>query len=107
MTLHRFPYLRKKEKTAKQIGIRSELKVFSISISQNDLLEEIDKLNANPDVHGILVQAPLPDQIDERLVFNQVHPSKDVDGFNATNLGKLCQEQKTLLFPALLLVSLN
>ena len=87
-------YLRKKEKTAKQIGIRSELKVFPISISQNDLLEEIDKLNTNPDVHGILVQAPLPDQIDERLVFNQVHPSKDVDGFNATNLGKLCQEQE-------------
>lgn len=87
-------YLRKKEKTAKQIGIRSELKVFPISISQIGLLEEIDKLNGNPDVHGILVQAPLPDHIDERMVFNQVHPSKDVDGFNATNLGKLCQEQE-------------
>ena len=87
-------YLRKKEKTANEVGILSQLKVFPVEMSQEDLLGEIDKLNSDPEVHGILVQAPLPKHMDERTVFNRVHPSKDVDGFNATNLGKLCQEQE-------------
>ena len=87
-------YLRKKEKTANEVGILSQLKVFPVEMSQEDLLGEIDKLNSDPEVHGILVQAPLPEHMDERTVFNRVNPSKDVDGFNATNLGKLCQEQE-------------
>ena len=87
-------YLRKKEKTANEVGILSQLKAFPVEISQEDLLGEIDKLNSDPEVHGILVQAPLPKHMDEQTVFNRVHPSKDVDGFNATNLGKLCQEQE-------------
>ena len=87
-------YLRKKEKTANEVGILSQLKVFPVEMSQEDLLGEIDKLNSDPEVHGILVQAPRPEHMDERTVFNRVHPSKDVDGFNATNLGKLCQEQE-------------
>jgi len=87
-------YLRKKEKTANEVGILSQLKVFPVEMSQEGLLGEIDKLNSDPEVHGILVQAPLPEHMDERTVFNRVHPSKDVDGFNATNLGKLCQEQE-------------
>ncbi len=87
-------YLRKKEKTANEVGILSQLKVFPVEMSQEDLLGEIDKLNSDPEVHGILVQAPIPEHMDERTVFNRVHPSKDVDGFNATNLGKLCQEQE-------------
>ena len=85
-------YVRKKEKTAKKIGIESKLLVFPDTISQQDLLLEIETLNGNPDIHGILVQAPLPRHMDDRLVFNSVSPTKDVDGFNATNLGKLCQE---------------
>ena len=87
-------YLRKKEKTANEVGILSQLKVFPVEMSQEDLLGEIDKLNSDPEVHGILVQAPLPEHMDERTVFNRVHPNKDVDGFNATNLGKLCQEHE-------------
>ena len=85
-------YVRKKEKTAGQIGIESKLLVFPETISQEGLLHEIDALNRDPGIHGILVQAPLPDHIDDRTVFNHVSPGKDVDGFNATNLGKLCQE---------------
>ena len=85
-------YVRKKEKTAGQIGIESKLLVFPETISQEGLLQEIDVLNRDPGIHGILVQAPLPDHIDDRTVFNHVSPAKDVDGFNATNLGKLCQE---------------
>ena len=85
-------YVRKKEKTAGQIGIESKLLVFPETIPQEGLLQEIDVLNRDPGIHGILVQAPLPDHIDDRTVFNHVSPAKDVDGFNATNLGKLCQE---------------
>jgi methylenetetrahydrofolate dehydrogenase (NADP+)/methenyltetrahydrofolate cyclohydrolase len=87
-------YVSKKEKTAEKIGIESRLQLYPNSISQDELLEEISLANNNNEVHGILVQAPLPDHIDERTIFNHVSPSKDVDGFNAFNLGKLCQEQE-------------
>ena len=87
-------YVRKKEQTADSIGIESRLKVFPKDITQGDLLDYITELNQADDVHGILVQAPLPRHIDDKTVFNHVSPSKDVDGFNATNLGKLCQEEE-------------
>jgi methylenetetrahydrofolate dehydrogenase (NADP+)/methenyltetrahydrofolate cyclohydrolase len=87
-------YVRKKEKTADSIGIESRLKVFPKDITQGDLLDYITELNQADNVHGILVQAPLPRHIDDKTVFNHVSPSKDVDGFNATNLGKLCQEEE-------------
>ena len=85
-------YVRKKQKIAEKIGIVSRLLVLPDSISQGDLIREISQANSDDSVHGILVQAPLPHQMDEREVFNSVNPLKDVDGFNATNLGKLCQE---------------
>ena len=85
-------YVRKKQKIAEKVGIISRLLVLPDSISQGDLIREIGQANADDSVHGILVQAPLPNQMDEREVFNSVNPLKDVDGFNATNLGKLCQE---------------
>ena len=85
-------YVRKKEKTAAKIGIESRLLVFPESLTENELLDKISKLNEDPSVHGILVQAPLPSHMDDRKVFNHVSPNKDVDGFNATNLGLLCQE---------------
>jgi methylenetetrahydrofolate dehydrogenase (NADP+)/methenyltetrahydrofolate cyclohydrolase len=84
---------KKKQKTAESIGIDAGLKVFDESISEDQLIAEIDSLNADCSIHGILVQAPLPSHINEVRVFNHVSPTKDVDGFNAVNLGKLCQEQ--------------
>lgn len=86
-------YVSKKEKTADTIGIESRLRVFPENITELQLLKEITELNADPTVHGILVQAPLPAHIDDKTIFNHVSPDKDVDGFNASNLGKLCQEQ--------------
>jgi methylenetetrahydrofolate dehydrogenase (NADP+)/methenyltetrahydrofolate cyclohydrolase len=71
------------------------LLVFPESISEDQLLKEISQLNDDSSVHGILVQSPLPSHMDERKIFNHVSPDKDVDGFNATNLGLLCQEQKS------------
>jgi methylenetetrahydrofolate dehydrogenase (NADP+) / methenyltetrahydrofolate cyclohydrolase len=85
-------YVNKKEKTAHTIGIKSQLTRLPESISQAELFTHIDQLNADPDVHGILIQAPLPKHIDETATFNRVLPSKDVDGFNTVNIGKLCQE---------------
>ncbi|MDG1356324.1 MAG: bifunctional 5,10-methylenetetrahydrofolate dehydrogenase/5,10-methenyltetrahydrofolate cyclohydrolase [Opitutales bacterium] len=86
-------YVRKKEKTAASLGIDARLLVFPSTISESQLLEEIDRLNGDISVHGILVQAPLPPHINDVQIFNRVSPAKDVDGFNAVNLGKLCQEQ--------------
>ena len=86
-------YVKKKEKTAASLGIDARLLVFPSSISENQLLKEIDRLNGDISVHGILVQAPLPPHINDVQIFNRVSPAKDVDGFNAVNLGKLCQEQ--------------
>jgi methylenetetrahydrofolate dehydrogenase (NADP+)/methenyltetrahydrofolate cyclohydrolase len=87
-------YVRKKEKIAASIGIKSMLKILPENITQDQLLNEVDKENQDPSVHGILVQAPLPSHIEEKIIFNRVSPHKDVDGFNALNLGKLCQEQE-------------
>ena len=87
-------YVRKKEKTAAKIGIESRLLVYPESLTEDELLDKISKLNEDPSVHGILVQAPLPSHMDDRKVFNHVSPNKDVDGFNATNLGLLCQENE-------------
>lgn len=87
-------YVSKKEKTAAKIGIESRLQLYPESITQEELLQEISLINEDSEIHGILVQAPLPNHIDERTIFNHVSPDKDVDGFNASNLGKLCQEQE-------------
>lgn len=85
-------YVNSKQKKAAQVGIESRLKTFPESISQAELLEEIQALNTDSSVHGILVQAPLPSHMDERVVFNTVAAEKDVDGFSSVNLGRLVQE---------------
>lgn len=88
-------YVRKKQKTAERIGIGSQLHILPGDISKEALFETIDALNADPEVNGILVQAPLPKHIDETETFNRVLPGKDVDGFNTLNIGKLCQEDSS------------
>jgi methylenetetrahydrofolate dehydrogenase (NADP+)/methenyltetrahydrofolate cyclohydrolase len=88
-------YVRKKEKTAARIGIGSRMHILPEDVSKEDLFAQIDALNADPDVSGILIQAPLPNHIDETETFNRVLPGKDVDGFNTVNIGKLCQEDNS------------
>jgi methylenetetrahydrofolate dehydrogenase (NADP+)/methenyltetrahydrofolate cyclohydrolase len=88
-------YVKKKEKTAAEIGVTSRVILPPISISQADLFTLIDSLNRDPAVDGILVQSPLPKHIDEVAVFRRVAPEKDVDGFNTLNLGKVAQEDDT------------
>lgn len=88
-------YVKKKEKTAAEIGVTSRVILPALSITQTELFKLIDDLNADASVDGILVQSPLPKHIDEVAVFRRVAPEKDVDGFNTLNLGKVAQEDET------------
>jgi methylenetetrahydrofolate dehydrogenase (NADP+)/methenyltetrahydrofolate cyclohydrolase len=88
-------YVKKKEKTAAEIGITSRIILPPVTISPADLFALLDQLNADPAVDGILVQSPLPKGFDEVAVFRRVSASKDVDGFNTLNLGKIAQEDPT------------
>jgi len=88
-------YVRKKEKIAAEIGIISRVILPPLTISQAQLDALIDELNADDTVDGILVQSPLPKQIDELAIFRRVFPEKDVDGFHPLNLGKVAQEDES------------
>jgi methylenetetrahydrofolate dehydrogenase (NADP+)/methenyltetrahydrofolate cyclohydrolase len=88
-------YVKKKEKTAAEIGITSRVILPPASISQRELEAIVDRLNADPEVDGILVQSPLPPPLDERAIFQRILPQKDVDGLNPVNLGKIGQEDDT------------
>ena len=81
-------YVKNKEKAANEVGIQSEIHRFD-TISQNDLLALIHKLNTDDTVDGILVQLPLPAGLDEKEILQAINPEKDVDGFHPVNLGKL------------------
>ena len=82
-------YVKKKEKTAAEIGVTSRIILPPVTITQEELFALIDSLNVDASVDGILVQSPLPKHIDEVAVFRRVSPDKDVDGFHAVNAGKL------------------
>ena len=82
-------YVGMKEKTAQRLGLLSETQVLDQSTSQTELLTLLAKLNADPRIHGILVQAPLPAHIHAATVYSTVLPQKDVDGFHPVNVGKL------------------
>lgn len=88
-------YVKKKGKTAAEIGVTSRIILPPVSVSQAELFGLIDELNRDPLVDGILVQSPLPKHIEEVAVFRRVAPEKDVDGFNTLNLGKVAQEDET------------
>jgi methylenetetrahydrofolate dehydrogenase (NADP+) / methenyltetrahydrofolate cyclohydrolase len=82
-------YVGMKEKAAQRLGILSETQVLDARTSQPELLALLAKLNADPRIHGILVQAPLPAHINAATVYSTVLPQKDVDGFHPVNVGKL------------------
>lgn len=82
-------YVASKIKTCKELGFRSTLIRFDEDVTEDRLLEEINKLNQDDDVHGFIVQLPLPKHIDEQKVIEAVDPRKDVDGFHPINVGKM------------------
>jgi methylenetetrahydrofolate dehydrogenase (NADP+)/methenyltetrahydrofolate cyclohydrolase len=82
-------YVGRKEKACKDLALYSETHVLAENATESALLQLLDRLNANPQLHGILVQAPLPPQISSTKVYSSVLPRKDVDGFHPMNVGKL------------------
>ncbi|WP_333683170.1 bifunctional methylenetetrahydrofolate dehydrogenase/methenyltetrahydrofolate cyclohydrolase FolD [Pontibaca methylaminivorans] len=90
-------YVRSKGKMTVEVGMKSFEHKLSADTSEKDLLDLIDKLNNDPEVHGILVQLPLPDHLDEDLVINSITPAKDVDGFHISNVGLLSTGQKSMV----------
>ncbi|NTU58239.1 MAG: bifunctional methylenetetrahydrofolate dehydrogenase/methenyltetrahydrofolate cyclohydrolase FolD [Chlorobiaceae bacterium] len=82
-------YVRNKAKSCKEIGMNSTLIEMGADSSQQEVLDKVAELNADPDVHGILVQQPLPRHIDEPTVTFAIDPKKDVDGFHPVNMGNL------------------
>ena len=82
-------YVRNKEKSAKEVGLKSDVIKYSDTVEEKVILKKIDELNKDENVSGILVQLPLPKQIDKQKIIEAIHPSKDVDGFHPMNVGNL------------------
>jgi methylenetetrahydrofolate dehydrogenase (NADP+)/methenyltetrahydrofolate cyclohydrolase len=94
-------YAQSKEKVGEKMGIKVELHIRPASTSEADVLQLIDKLNADKNVHGILVELPLPKTIEKERVMNRIDPKKDVDGVHPVNRGYLLGGQEHLaLVPA-------
>ena len=92
-------YVKSKSKACEEVGIRNTTIALPEDISEQELLRTITELNLNTDVHGILVQLPLPSHIDEHRVMNRIAPEKDVDGFHPVNVGALYTSKSTGIIP--------
>ena len=92
-------YVGAKIRACKRLGIKSSHIELTESTSEAELRNIITELNHDTDVHGILVQSPLPQHMDEEALTDLIHPSKDVDGFHPVNLGRLVQSRNDCLIP--------
>ena len=90
-------YLRVKRNLAKKVGIEEVGLHFPANTSQAELLEKIEELNQDPHINGIMVQLPVPPQIDPRAIFETIAPEKDADGFSPLNLGRLWEGQSDVI----------
>lgn len=91
-------YVRMKKKACAEVGITSFGHDVPADVSQEELLKIVQDLNANPEVHGILVQLPLPDHIDEEEILGAISLDKDVDGFHPINIGRLSMKRRDPLY---------
>lgn len=91
-------YVRMKKRACEEVGITSFGHELPGDVSQEELLAVVQDLNANPDVHGILVQLPLPDHIDDEAILAAISLEKDVDGFHPLNIGRLSMKRRDPLF---------
>ncbi|MCK4654322.1 MAG: bifunctional 5,10-methylenetetrahydrofolate dehydrogenase/5,10-methenyltetrahydrofolate cyclohydrolase [Candidatus Cloacimonetes bacterium] len=90
-------YIQNLEKKGSKVGIAVETKSYQVSITQNDILKEIENLNNDPTVHGIMIQKPLPSQLNESEIVMKISPDKDMDGFHPLNVGNLVLDRKGFL----------
>jgi methylenetetrahydrofolate dehydrogenase (NADP+)/methenyltetrahydrofolate cyclohydrolase len=82
-------YIEAKDRACKEVGFNSTILYFNADISQDELLREVQKINENSEIDGLIVQLPLPAHIDENSITQTISPQKDVDGFHDINMGKL------------------
>jgi len=92
-------YVRNKQRACERCGIKSTLIGMPEGSSQEEVIETVDELNSDDSVHGILVQSPIPGDVDELEVASAISPIKDVDGFHPANLGRLVQGDASGLLP--------
>jgi methylenetetrahydrofolate dehydrogenase (NADP+) / methenyltetrahydrofolate cyclohydrolase len=90
-------YVASKVKNCKEVGFKSSLIELEESVSEEELLKTINRLNNDKGIHGILVQLPLPKHISEEKIINAINPAKDVDGFHPVNVGKMVQGMDTFI----------
>lgn len=90
-------YVKNKSKACEELGIEYEEFLLKADITQEELIDLINKLNERKDVHGILLQSPIPKHLDINEAFRTIKPEKDVDGFNPLNVGKLVLGQETFI----------
>ncbi|MGB5848848.1 MAG: bifunctional methylenetetrahydrofolate dehydrogenase/methenyltetrahydrofolate cyclohydrolase FolD [Ignavibacteriaceae bacterium] len=90
-------YVKSKGKACREIGMLSKIEEIPAAISETELLSLVESYNNNPDFHGILVQLPLPEHINEDKIIEAISPEKDVDGFHPVNVGKLVIGKDTFL----------
>ena len=90
-------YVKSKNKAAEKIGMASDIVHLEESATEEEVLDTVRRLNEDENVHGILVQVPLPKQVDENKVLEAIAPEKDVDGFSPINIGRLYTGQKTFI----------
>ena len=90
-------YVRNKSKACEDVGIEFEEHILDADIKQEELISLIRKLNQDKNIHGILLQSPIPRHLDVNEAFRTIIPEKDVDGFNPVNVGKLCLNQDTFV----------
>ena len=90
-------YVKNKEKNSKEVGINSEVIKYPKEVTEQEVLVKIEELNNNENVSGILVQLPLPKQINKEKIINAIIPSKDVDGFHPINVGNLASGYKAIV----------
>ena len=90
-------YVRNKEKTCLELGMHSVLIKQPATLSQEELIENINELNQDDSIHGILVQLPLPNHINETAIIEAISPEKDVDGFHPINIGRMMTGQNAFL----------
>ncbi len=90
-------YVRNKQKACEELGMHSILIEMPEDVSEQGLLAKIDELNQDPQIHGILVQLPIPKYIDEKKVIESISPAKDVDGFHPINIGRMMTGQNAFL----------
>ena len=90
-------YVKNKEKNSKEVGINSEIIRYPKEVTEQEVLKKIEELNNEKNVSGILVQLPLPKQINKEKIINAINPLKDVDGFHPINVGNLASGYKAIV----------